>query len=210
MPRSYIKDSLLAEYIPSYETEKLFSERSSSSNWADGETTIDFFISYSTHDKELAIKFAKFLMDQLKGCTIYLYSIDIKTIKDSDDVSTERIEEILSKTNFVLFLQSINSIESFWCAWELGYITALGHSKCIIVRINSDLSFTKHREYLKLYPRLMIIPKKKTDVSSSSNYLLEVLRPDERLGIPLKRYLNGERGFLDVNWEKAFDEFTKQ
>ena len=206
MPRSYIRDKLLAEYIPSEKTEKLFSERAKNSNWADETESIDFFISYSSKEEEMAIRFAKYMMDQIKDCLIYVYAIDPKAIKGANEVSVDRIEQFLKKSKYVLFLQSEKSIKSFWCAWELGYMTALGTNKCIIVRINNDFSFAEHREYLKAYPRLMI--NGNANVPEKAKFV--VLRPDERIGIPLERYMKGDREFLATDWHNVINSFMKQ
>ena len=209
MGYSFIRDQLLKEYTPSQETERLFKEHLNSSKWFDSVAAIDFFISYSTKEEFLAIQFAKFLMDQIKGCVIYLYAIDAKTIKNSKDVSLTRIEEILKKSKFVLFLQSDSSIRSYWCAWELGFITALGPNKALIVRITSGRSYTSHREYLKLYPRLMI-SKDKNHKISKTGYFLLVLRPDNLLGTPLTNYLKGDNEFLTTKIEDVIEYFLKQ
>ena len=195
MGYSYLKDTILNNYIPSSLTEDLFLKRCKECDWVDKSLTIDFFLSYSTVDEQLACKFAKFLMDQIPGCTIYIYAIDIKTLKNTKDVSIDRIREILNKSKFILFLQSENSINSFWCAWELGYMTAFGPEKCIVIRINNSESFISHREFLKLYPRFMVATKlnKKTH---EKECVLFVLRPDEKIGILLKNFLDGEKDFL--------------
>lgn len=208
MGRSYIKDKLLAAYLPSKQTEITFSKMVDDINWYDDFENIDFFISYSSRDKLLVKQFTEFLMDQISDCSVYAYAFDAKAVKNSSDVSLDRIEKFLEKAKIVFFLQSDDSIKSYWCAWELGYISAIDPTKCIIVRVNSDDSFTKHREYLRAYPRLMISKSSKNKFAKNG-FALFVLRPDDKVGTPLVSYLSGFRKFLKVDWEEAMDTFVK-
>ena len=118
----------------------------------------DVFISYSSKDLAYAKKFAELLKDN--GFGVYIDNND--SLLDKNNVTEEtakRLERVLRCSASLIYLFTDNSAESFWCPWEIGYMTGSGEGKCLIAPVFDDekaKTMMTHREYLKIYPKVVM------------------------------------------------------
>lgn len=78
------------------------------------------------------------------------------TLPDSPNEETARgIRAAISRSAFLLFLATADSIRSRWCPWEIGLADGLlGHDCVLIAPTVDDRSITYGQEYLGIYRHL--------------------------------------------------------
>lgn len=120
--------------------------------------TYDVFLSHSFKDADIILGLKDYLETVLK-LTVYVDWIDDKQL-DRSKVNRETADLLrkrMSRCKSLFYAVSINSQESRWMPWELGYFDGLKNGKVAIVPIakNSNDLFTGE-EYLQLYQTVQI------------------------------------------------------
>lgn len=114
----------------------------------------DIFISYSSKDLEYVKKLAQYLIDS----DFSVYVDDNDSILDKNNVTEEtakRLAKIMDSCKCLIYVFTKNSVESSWCPWEIGYMSASNNFKCAVLPIiDKTEQYIEHREYLLIYPKV--------------------------------------------------------
>ncbi len=92
------------------------------------------------------------------GAKIYIDSMDNKMPNQTCGDTAKRIKEIITYCNKFILLATANSIESYWCNWELGFGDTHKYMDNIAIipmkeKGESDSKY-KGNEYLQIYPQI--------------------------------------------------------
>ena len=144
--------------------------------------TYDIFISYSSKDLEYVKKVASILEDQ--GFKVYIDDND--SVLDKTNVgenTAKRLATIMNNCKCLIYVFTQNSAESFWCPWEMGYMSSCNNFKCAVLPIVDVNRNIEHKEYLLIYPRI-----EQESHGPVSKAMLYVIKDDEE--VDLVEYIN--------------------
>lgn len=178
----------------SYVVRKSFDEanrelRDAASRGIKSSDHFDVFLSHQHLDAKEALALKIIL--EAQGLTVYVYWIDSPEL-NSAEVTKETataLRDMMKRCNSLLYAWSVNSSESKWMPWELGYSDGL-HGRVAIVPVTYQQTSSedfKGLEYLRIYPYLTLTKNKAGDEKlwvrdSATSY---VLVPDWIKGAPI-------------------------
>lgn len=112
----------------------------------------DIFLSHSKKDEELLIGAAEFLRS--KGFTVYVdWVYDIQLNRSDVNIDTAlKLQERMQNCKMMIYLHTVNSGNSKWCPWELGYFDGCHNGNVFRMPLTDDEGNVGNQEYLALYP----------------------------------------------------------
>ena len=132
----------------------------------------DVFLSHNSRDEEKIIEFYKKF--NKKGQVVYIDWINDKydLRREWCNVSTVDIikERIKQSDVFVLYFSG-ETLNSQWCAWELGYADALGKKIC--VHFSEDIDRKDIPKFYAAYPELQMSKHIYVKIKGNEDILLE-------------------------------------
>jgi hypothetical protein len=152
----------------------------------------DVFLSHSFDDAEIIYGVKK--MIEALGLTVYVDWIDDANLdRTKVTVKTAAIlRERMKTCSSLVYAHSVNSPDSAWMPWELGYFDGLkpGYVWILPLVANSDSEF-REQAYLGLYPSV----EKLSDLHGRPNLGFENVG-NLKDSIPLAKAARGTRVFL--------------
>jgi hypothetical protein len=136
----------------------------------------DMFISHSSKNEEAIVQFYKAL--NTSGYVAYVDWVNDKyDLKRQwcNATTAEIIKERIKQSQFFVVYVTEDTLQSQWCAWELGYADALGKKICVYLN-GAEMKILP--QFFWSYPTLDISPK------------LSITKDEKR--IDLKQWLNGK------------------
>lgn len=119
------------------------------------QNNFDIFLSHSSKDKTLILGIKKFIEES--GYSVYIDWVDDPQLDRANVnlLTADVLRTRMKQSNFLVYVDSNNSITSKWMPWELGYFDGYKPNKIGIlpIRQNTEDSYTG-QEYLELYPKL--------------------------------------------------------
>ena len=110
------------------------------------------FLSHSHHDAKLAKGVQGYLEKQ--GCDVYIDWEDHEMPSQPSRETAEKLQKKIQDCDWFLYLATVNSSNSKWCPWEIGYAdSAKGKSKLLILPTR-DGNKTHGNEYIELYRKI--------------------------------------------------------
>lgn len=152
----------------------------------------DVFLSYSSGDKEYAIKVMQLL--QQCGYTVYIDVADDSLNKNRVTAKTAKIlAKRMDKCKGLLYLHSSRASVSKWCPWELGYFTGAKKFRCAKLPLKEkDNNPYEGQEYLEIYYYVDYATHK----SSNENDFW--VNNDNGDYVTLKQWLNGTEPYKHI------------
>lgn len=145
-----------------------------SCRWTISSDRFDVFLSHSTSDAELVLGVKVILEEQ--GLSVY---VDWVTDPDLDrrNVTVEtanRLRQRMKQSRSLIYAHSVNSPNSKWMPWELGFFDGYNGAIAIFPISESPTDSFKGQEFLGLYPYI--------DSYGSSIFVNRGSAPFETLG----------------------------
>lgn len=118
---------------------------------ADTQTRLKTAFLCHSHQDEILVKG---LIKQFRdnGIDLYVDWLDQSMPETPDEETAQNIQNRIRAADIFLFLATLNSKNSRWCPWEIGY--ADGVAKRIYIIPTSDDNANYGNEYLRLYKRI--------------------------------------------------------
>lgn len=153
----------------------------------------DFFISYSSKDKQYALLTKKLLEEMYIDCnrtgyTVYIDIYDQKLDPNvvSDDTA-KRLANMIEKSKSIIYIHSQGSTLSKWCPWELGLGQGLNKPISIIELYDND--DYGRQTYLELYPTI-----KRNKIKGTNHYIFWVHdRKNNKKYIDIRNFIIGKK-----------------
>lgn len=127
-------------------------------------TSFDIFLSHSTSDAEIILGVKGVLEDY--GKTVYVDWLEDPQLdrRNVTAASAEVIRARMRQCRSLVYVHTVNSGDSKWMPWELGYFDGFNGAVAILpVTRNREASF-EGQEYLGIYPYMDEAPSKGSSV----------------------------------------------
>lgn len=112
----------------------------------------DIFLSHSYIDKELVFG-AKVLLEE-QGKSVYVDWIEDQELdrEKIDERTAHRLRVRMRQSDALFYAYSVNSTNSRWMPWELGYFDGLKGKVAVFPIVDEGSNNFLGQEYLNLYP----------------------------------------------------------
>lgn len=163
------------------------------------------FISHSNSDKIFIQQICNLFKYQ--GYTTYVDWLDKNLPRNTNEITAKILKERIEENDKFILVATNSAISSFWCNWELGLGDAkkLKQNKIALIPIHDPKCRWFSQEYLRIYPTIHFIEKKRLEqlTPGSSLLLKNVSFNVWNIDIEFKELINNSLGNKDPSfWMK--------
>ena len=129
-------------------------------------TKFDIFLSHSIKDAEIVLGARSVLRKRFK-LSVYVDWIVDPQMKRGDvtPATAAVLRRRMKQCKALFYLKTVNSVDSTWMPWELGYFDALRSRVAILPVVKDVQDEYDGNEYLGLYPYVDVTPNKENETT---------------------------------------------